>query len=523
MSEDDFSKPQYKAWEEDMFVINYGKPTLVFDMEKHIVENNLQDTPVDWHRKEYNIKSALGIPIIAANQNYGSLILQYTDNVVEFSEQELEFINIIANQAGIALHQAKLFEITKLQAERERISKNMVEILRSTLDKNIIKHLFVKNIGELLKADRVFFSEFDPKSGIYITVDKNSEYLSSPKEKSFVGFDWSDESVSEHIQPLLQRRELNIPSWEEYVKDCQKGPEFIALFEDASVKSSYNFPVLYEDKMMGFFCIEFTQEVHKLSNEDINRIRNICTQTAIALYHSGLLLKAQEATRSKAEFISNITNEFKVPLNFIIEFSELLAKTELERSKQIAYLNGISANGRQLLELTDDIIDISEIESDMFKLHYEHVDSEKLIREVLNSFHFMLLEKNINIETVLVSANVNADRKMLTKIIHILLTNAIKFSQKNGKIIITSALDDDRLFLSIEDTGIGTYADEHDLIFDELKQVDTAYTRRQQGSGLGLSIAKKLVELHNGNIHVESAGMKGSRFWLTLPRAYKVD
>jgi signal transduction histidine kinase len=135
----------------------------------------------------------------------------------------------------------------------------------------------------------------------------------------------------------------------------------------------------------------------------------------------------------------------------------------------------------------------------------------------------MLLEKNINIETVLVSANVNADRKMLTKIIHILLTNAIKFSQKNGKIIITSALDDDRLFLSIEDTGIGTYADEHDLIFDELKQVDTAYTRRQQGSGLGLSIAKKLVELHNGNIHVESAGMKGSRFWLTLPRAYKVD
>ena len=490
------------------------------DAEEYIAKNNLQDAPEANFLRSCNIKSSYNIPVYYANTLLGVIITLYTKDYRVLDKNELDFLRTIADQSGIAIHQARLYKITQIQVEREKISKNMIEILRSTLDKNIIKHLFVKNIGEFFKADRVFFSDYDSKRNMYLPVDKNSEYLSSSLEKSFVNFDFSDDSIRGFIQPLLEKRELKILSWDEYIKDKPKTDVLITRFENANVKSSYNLPVLYQGQIMGYFCIEFTHAVCKLSDEDINRIRNICVQAGIALYHADLLINAQEATRSKAEFIANISNEFKIPLNFIIEFSETLSKYEFERSKEIEYLNYINKNGKQLLALTDDIIDISEIESEKFILHYEHFDSEELIREVVSSMQLTADNKNINIDINLSKVNINADRKMLARIIHIILSNAIRFTQVQGNIIIKSELDGDNLVVFVEDTGISTPSDNRDMIFEEVKQVDTSLTKRQQGAGLGLSIAKKLVELHQGTIHVEAVGNKGSRFWFVLPKAY---
>jgi len=228
------------------------------------------------------------------------------------------------------------------------------------LDKKTIKRLFVKNIGKYFYADRVFFSDYDMKSKVYLPVDEYSEYLSGPEVKSFVGYDWSCEEAREYIQPLLEKRELKIPEWNEYLTQNQKSQEFISLFEDANVKSSYNFPVLYQDKTMGYFCVEFTHKVNRLSEEDINRIRSMCTQSGIALYQAELYQKVQESDRVKGEFITNISNKFREPLNNIIEFSAILPKASIDCEKQTEYLNTINETGKKLLDFTNYIQRVSE-------------------------------------------------------------------------------------------------------------------------------------------------------------------
>lgn len=302
---------------------------------------------------DLSVKSNLVVPVFYGDFLYGTIVFQYVHEFKQFTQEDVNMAIAIANQSAIVLHQAELYEIMKMQAERERISKNIIEILRSTLDKNVLKHLFVKNIGKFFNADRVFFSDYDPKSNEYLPIDKNSEYLSSPDEKSFVDFDFYDEEIRGFIQPLLEKRELKIHSWDEYIKEKPKTDALVKRFENANVKSSYNLPVLYQGQIMGYFCIEFTHEVCELSNEDINRIRSMCTQAGIAFYHSNLYAKSQRSLKAHFDFINKLSKELKEPLNMIIELSEITSQHELECHEEIKRLNNVNNNAKKLLYLLE--------------------------------------------------------------------------------------------------------------------------------------------------------------------------
>lgn len=331
------------------------------DVEDFKRDNNLYGTMGEQFLNKYNIKSCIVTMIKHAGVLLGVLGINFTKAPRILTEDEINLVRTVAYQAGIALNQANLYRITQVQAEREKISKNIVEILRSSMDKKTIKRQFVKNIGKFFGADRVFFSDYDLEQKMYLPVDEFSEYLSSPDEKSFVGYDWSDESVSEYIQPLLEKREVKISCWDEYIKENQKGQGFISLFMDANVKSSYSLPVLYQDKIMGYFCISFTRNAcHRLTDEDINRIRSMCTQAGIALYHADLYVKAQESLQSKEEFIAHIANGSRAILNNIVEISDAMSKTEAQCDKHIEHLNHINENVTQLLDFTNKIIDKSK-------------------------------------------------------------------------------------------------------------------------------------------------------------------
>lgn len=336
-------------------VLEQGIDIVADDIERA----DLPDYFVETHRKLHT-KSFVGVALKKGHDKWGVLALSQVHHYRKWTQDELQLLYTVADQAHIAIRQAELFTKTKIQAEREKISRNIVEILRSTMDKNVIKHLFVKNIGKYFNADRVFFSEYDSNKKIYLPVDKQSEYLSNPDEKSFVGYDWTDDTVREYMQPLLEKRELKIFSWDEYIKENHRGGDFISLFVDADVKSSYNFPVLYQERIMGYFCIEFTHEVHKFSEEDINRIRVICTQTGIALYQAELYIKAQESDKTKSDFIANISNMLVEPLNNMVKFSEILPTSELDHEKQQEYLHNISQGGKQLLGLTRELEKLSK-------------------------------------------------------------------------------------------------------------------------------------------------------------------
>lgn len=287
----------------------------------------------DYFKRVYSsigVKSNMGISIRKGDDVWGSVILSECRNARYWTSEEKDLLKAIANQIYIAINQAELYEKEKIAAERERISRNIIEILRSSIDKAVIKKLFVKNLGKFFIADRVFFSDYDPKIRMYLPVEEGSEYLSNPEEKSFVGYDWSNPDIKEHVQILLEKREIKIPDWAEYIRqnpNMSQGLQF--LYVDSNVQSSYNFPVLYQDRIMGYFCIEFTRAVCKLSDEDINRIRSICSQAGIALYHAQIYMKAQAAIRSRREAVGKFSNGIKIPVdNIISSCNQLLELTK---------------------------------------------------------------------------------------------------------------------------------------------------------------------------------------------------
>lgn len=339
-----------------MDYLKKGNDANYSNVDEYIQKQNLQGSPEENFLKEYEIKSSYKIPIFHANTFLGFIIIEYTKSYKALDESDLAFLNIIATQAGIAIHQAELFEITQRQAATEKFNRRILEILRNTLDKATIKHLFVVNIGKYFHADRVFFADYDPVENIFLPIDEQSEYLSSTQEKSFVGLDWSESSFAEYIQPMLEKRELKIDCWDDFIKTNYKSQEFISRFEDYKVKSSYNLPVIHEGRIMGYFCVEFTQNVCvKLSDEDINRIRGMCSQAGIALYHAELFIKAEEASNLKEMVISKITNGATSMLNNIVEISEEMSRTELQCEQHIEHMNHINEIVKKLLDFTENI------------------------------------------------------------------------------------------------------------------------------------------------------------------------
>lgn len=330
-----------------------SKEIIFSNVDQFIRENNLEDTALMQNFIKYDIKASYNIPIFSSGEMLGILSVQYIKDYATLRPEDIDFLRIVAVQAGEAIYQAGLYQEMQLQAERERINRTIIEILRSSMDPKIIKKLFVKNIGRFFDADRVFFSNYDPSKKIYLPVDENSEYLSSNNQKSFVGFDLFNQHIDEHLKLWLEKREIKITNFDEYIKENPNlSKELISRYADFDVKSSYNFPVLHQNDIMGYFCIEFTNRIYELSNEEINRIRSICTQAGIALYHAELYSQAQQCAFLKESPILELSEKIKKPANEILDLSITLAKNEFERNVQIEYLNTIIYSCHLLLELT---------------------------------------------------------------------------------------------------------------------------------------------------------------------------
>lgn len=334
------------------------KDIIFNDLDKYLEENNLENTDTERIYKEMGYNSSMRINITHGDIFYGNLVITFNEKN-KISDDDIKFIKILAGKAGTSLYQAELYNRTIKQAEREKISRSIIEILRSTVDKNMIKHLFVKNIGKYFNADRVFFSDFDINTNTYLPIDDQSEYLSSPDEKSFINFDFSNSFVQGFLEPLLNKRELIIPNWNEYLKNHPQNEEFMELYKEANIKSGYKFPVIYEGKLLGFFCLDYTHDFVELPDEDISRVRSICTQAGIALYQAELCAEAQKALQSKGELIKKVKNGIEEPIDNILKTSKTLTEQELEHNKQQAYLNNIINSCHQLIELKKDISDIT--------------------------------------------------------------------------------------------------------------------------------------------------------------------
>ncbi len=231
----------------------------------------------------------------------------------------------------------------------------------------------------------------------------------------------------------------------------------------------------------------------------------------------------QEANRLKGEFLSNMSHELRTPLNSIIALSDIL---ELQLSDDISqeqrqYLKVIARNGKNLLNLINDILDLSKIEAGKISIYPELFSLKEIINNVKENFSYQAQEKGIELISELPEKlpKIFTDRQKLNQILQNLISNAVKFTEKGSVTLqVSFNKEDDRFLFRVVDTGIGISQKDLPVIFEEFKQIDGSASRKYEGTGLGLAIVSRLVNRLNGEIYVESNLGEGSTFTILLPR-----
>ncbi|MBC7086560.1 MAG: PAS domain S-box protein [Methanomethylovorans sp.] len=238
-------------------------------------------------------------------------------------------------------------------------------------------------------------------------------------------------------------------------------------------------------------------------------------------------LEAESANRAKSQFLANMSHELRTPLNAIIGFSDILCNKMFGEitEKQLKYANNIKESGMHLLDLINDILDLSKIEAGKMELQCENFSLKALFDEINILVSPMASKKNVSIriENQIDSDTIFADKTKLMQIMLNLLGNAIKFSQDYGNIVIIAEKSNDEIRISVSDSGIGIPESRLVDIFDPFVQVDSSNKRKYGGTGLGLTLVKRYVEMHKGNIWVKSEEGKGSTFTFTIKDQAKYE
>jgi len=285
-------------------------------------------------------------------------------------------------------------------------------------------------------------------------------------------------------------------------------------------------PLLAEDHIVGSLIVARARP-GDFPSDMIDLLKTFATQSALAIQNARLFREIEDKSRQlevasqhKSEFLANMSHELRTPLNAIIGFSEVLGERmfgELNE-KQDEYLKDIHASGQHLLSLINDILDLSKIEAGRMELELTDFDLPTAIDNALMLVRERAGRRGITLQMRVDSqlGQIRADERKVRQIVLNLLSNAIKFTPEGGRIEVLAAPKNGFVEVSVSDTGVGIAPEDQETVFEEFRQVGTA-AKKVEGTGLGLTLCRKFVELHGGKIWVESELGAGSTFTFTLP------
>jgi signal transduction histidine kinase len=315
------------------------------------------------------------------------------------------------------------------------------------------------------------------------------------------------------------------------VADIQNDPTVtLDVIVRAGFRALLYVPLLGAEKIVGALVVRRKQP-GEFARSTIELLQTFAAQSVLAIHNARLFSEVAEKSRAlavasqhKSQFLANMSHELRTPLNAVLGYTELILDSVYGEVPQKArnVLDRVQANGRHLLGLVNDVLDLSKIEAGQLTLFLGDYSLKSLIDNVFSAVEPLATEKKLNLKIQL-GADLpqgRGDERRLTQVLLNLAGNAIKFTD-TGEVLITGSSANGLFTVSVRDTGPGISEADQSKLFQEFQQADSSITRKKGGTGLGLAISKRIIEMHGGKIWVESTVGQGSKFCFTLPEKVK--
>jgi PAS domain S-box-containing protein len=357
-------------------------------------------------------------------------------------------------------------------------------------------------------ADKILTTMMDAlilldRNGHIVTANEAAQGLLGYRENDLIGRSLSSLFAKADHQSAFVRKAIKGDMIKDFelVFQTSQGNQVPVTFSSSALRDDTG-------TIVGTICVAHDITKRKIKEEELQLARD----------------EAESASRIKSQFLASMSHEFRTPLNAIIGFSEVLEDKTFGdlNEKQAKYVGNILTSGRHLLQMINDVLDLSKIEAGKMELELSIMNIGELIEHSLMMVKEKCWKHRIDltsrISEELEDLDIMADDRKLRQAMFNLLSNAVKFTPEGGKIAVEARRREREIRVSVADTGIGIKAENQRRIFGEFEQVDTRVGDKHHGTGLGLALTRRLVELHGGRIWVESEGEgKGSIFTFTIP------
>jgi two-component system NtrC family sensor kinase len=470
-------------------------------------------------------RAILIVPLVREGVTIGAITLRRTEARL-FTERQVTLLKIFADQAVIAIENVRLF--TELQEKNRALTQAHAQVTQALEQQTATADILKVISGSPTDVQPVFDAIAESAARLCSANDAQVLRVEGNVLRLIAAFGTpSMPPVRQLTRGYLIGRAV-IDRTTLHVRDLAQA---LAEYPETTgarfgVQSALAVPLLREGVALGVIRISRT-EIQPFTDEQIALVQTFADQAVIAIENVRLFKELQVANRElevasqhKSEFLANMSHELRTPLNAIIGFSEVLSERmfgELNE-KQEEYLKDIYASGTHLLSLINDILDLSKIEAGRMELELTDFDLPQAIDNALILVRERAGRRGIALEHSVDErlSEIRGDERKVKQVLLNLLSNALKFTLEGGRVEVRAGMVDGMAEISVTDTGVGIAPEDQGAIFEEFRQVGTA-DKKAEGTGLGLTLCRKFIELHGGRIWVKSQVGVGSTFTFTIP------
>jgi signal transduction histidine kinase len=483
--------------------------------------------PPDDRRKILDLRTVLAVPMLRGEALLGVVTIWKT-KVEPFTDRQIELVKTFADQAVIAIENVRLFQ--ELQARTSELASSVEELkaleevgraVSSTLDLETVLSTIVARAVQLSGTLGGVMYEYEDASHEFHV---RATHQMAPEQYEVLRAAPVRLGQGAVGQAAALRKPVMVPD----ILDEQApvAPQVHPIMVRLGYRALLAVPLLFEGRITGGLVV-WRGEAGHFSREVVSLLETFATQSVMAIQNARLFREIEDksrqleaASRHKSEFLANMSHELRTPLNAIIGFSEVLAARMFGavNAKQAEYLQDILESGQHLLSLINDILDLSKVEAGRMELEAADFDLPSAIENALILVRERASRRGITLASTVDEplGLIRGDERKVKQVLLNLLSNALKFTPEGGRIDVRAALREGRAEVSVADTGEGIAPEDQEAVFEEFRQVGTA-DKKVEGTGLGLALSRKFVELHGGRIWVQSERGRGATFTFTLP------